>query len=100
MEGQGQPPFFIWRAVEYMDSDCTTFLGSSYQEGTPGCQEHGLKSNLLLLVHVGTNDAASQKINRIKEVYKALVRQVKNIDPEVMFSSILLVREIGTARSR
>lgn len=97
MERQGQPPFFIWHAVEYVDSDSSTFLGSSYQEVPQIVKSIDL---LLLLFHVGTNDAASQKLNRIKEGYKALVRQVKNIGPKVIFSSILLVREIGTARSR
>lgn len=55
---------------------------------------------LLLLFHVGTNDAASKKVGRIKEDYKALVRQVRNIRAQVIFSSILLVREMGIAKSR
>lgn len=36
----------------------------------------------------------------IKEDYKALVGQVENINAQVIFSSILLIRETGRVRSR
>lgn len=39
---------------------------------------------LLVLSHVGTNDATSQKIVRIKEDYKALARQVTNTGAHVI----------------
>ncbi|GAB0210389.1 hypothetical protein GRJ2_003504700 [Grus japonensis] len=54
----------------------------------------------LLLFHVGTNDAASQNLGRIKEDYKALGVQVKNIGAQAIFSSILPVGGKGAARNR
>lgn len=41
------------------------------------------KSMLLLLFHVGADDTASQKMGRIKEDYKVLVRQVENASAQV-----------------
>lgn len=38
----------------------------------------------LLLSHVGTDDATSQKIGRIKENYKVLVRKVTNTSAQVI----------------
>lgn len=46
---------------------------------------------LLLLFHVDANDSASQKIGRIKEDHKVLVRQVENVSTQVLFSSVLLL---------
>lgn len=55
----------------------------------------------MLLFHVGTDDTASQKkIGRINEEDRALVRQAKNTGAKIIFLSILLVSEAGTARSR
>lgn len=44
---------------------------------------------LLLLIHVGTNDTSGHNLGRIKEDYKSLEVQVKNIGTQVMFSFIL-----------
>lgn len=49
---------------------------------------------------MGANDSASQKIGRINEDDRALVREVKNTGARIIFLSILLVSEVGTARSR
>ncbi|GAB0204056.1 hypothetical protein GRJ2_002871200 [Grus japonensis] len=46
------------------------------------------------------NDTASRNLGRIKEDYKALGVQVKNIGAQVIFSSILPVRGKGAARNR
>lgn len=43
---------------------------------------------LLLLLHAGTNDMACQNLVKIKEDYKALGMQVKNIGVQVIFSVI------------
>ncbi|GAB0205522.1 hypothetical protein GRJ2_003017800 [Grus japonensis] len=54
----------------------------------------------LLLFHVGMNDTASRNLGRIKEDYKALGVQDKNIGAQVLFSSILPVGGKGAARNR
>ena len=42
----------------------------------------------LLLFHVGMNDTESCNLGKIKEDFRALGKQVKNIGTQVIFSSI------------
>lgn len=53
----------------------------------------------LLLFYVGMNDTTRQNLGRIKEDYKALGMQVKNIGAQIILSSILPVREKGAAKN-
>ncbi|GAB0204077.1 mitochondrial enolase superfamily member 1 [Grus japonensis] len=54
----------------------------------------------LLLFLMGMNDTASWNLGRIKEDYKVLEVQVKNIGAQVIFSSILAVRGKDATRNR
>ena len=53
-----------------------------------------------VLIHVGTNDTASNTVARIKEDYEALGRQLKTLGAQVVFSSILPVTGRGARRER
>lgn len=54
----------------------------------------------LLLFHVGINDTSTWNPCRIKEDYKALEKQVKDIGAPVILSSVLPTGCKGAARNR
>lgn len=54
----------------------------------------------LLVFHVRINDIASRNLGRIKEDYKALGRQEKNIGAQVIISSNLPVGGKGATRNK
>ena len=53
----------------------------------------------MLLFHVGTSDTAVSNLKYIKSDYKELGAAVKNSEAQVVFSSILLVRDMGRERT-
>lgn len=74
--------------------DLCCLLGARIHDGAERAAQ--LAKGMPLLFHVGANDATGQKMGRIKEDCKVLVRQVENISAQVLFSSVLPVREIET----
>nr|XP_048709947.1 uncharacterized protein LOC125638352 isoform X2 [Caretta caretta] len=53
-----------------------------------------------LLLHVGTNDTAKNDLERITADYVALGRRIKELEVQVVFSSILPVEGKGLGRER
>ncbi|CAM5127337.1 unnamed protein product [Natator depressus] len=53
-----------------------------------------------LLLHVGTNDTAKNDLERITADYVALGRRIKELEAQVVFSSILPVEGKGLGRDR
>ncbi|XP_060129222.1 uncharacterized protein LOC132591937 [Zootoca vivipara] len=51
-----------------------------------------------LLVHVGTNDTASHSLQKIKNDYEALGRKLKQLDAQIVISSVLPVERHGPGR--
>uniref|UniRef100_A0A452GIT8 SGNH hydrolase-type esterase domain-containing protein n=1 Tax=Gopherus agassizii TaxID=38772 RepID=A0A452GIT8_9SAUR len=59
----------------------------------------GAGKNPLFVLHVGTNDTASQSLDCIKEDYARLRKTLKDIEAQVIFSGILPVPRAGQRRS-
>ncbi|KAF7239086.1 Potassium voltage-gated channel subfamily H member 6, partial [Varanus komodoensis] len=55
---------------------------------------------LLLVIHVGTNDMARQGVVEITRDFEALGKKLRELKAQVAFSSILLVRGFGPGRDR
>uniref|UniRef100_A0A670JHM6 SGNH hydrolase-type esterase domain-containing protein n=1 Tax=Podarcis muralis TaxID=64176 RepID=A0A670JHM6_PODMU len=51
-----------------------------------------------LLVHVGTNDTASNSLQKIKREYEALGRKLKQLNAQIVISSVLPVERRGPGR--
>uniref|UniRef100_A0A670I570 SGNH hydrolase-type esterase domain-containing protein n=1 Tax=Podarcis muralis TaxID=64176 RepID=A0A670I570_PODMU len=51
-----------------------------------------------LLVHVGTNDTASNSLQKIKRDYEALGRKLKQLNAQIVISSVLPVERRGPGR--
>ncbi|KAF7247912.1 Peroxyureidoacrylate/ureidoacrylate amidohydrolase RutB [Varanus komodoensis] len=55
---------------------------------------------LLLVIHMGTNDVARQGVGRITRDFEALGKKLRDLKVQVAFSTILLVQGFGPGRDR